>query len=1381
MKTKNILKTILSVAVLGLFGALFLTAPRENVSAAVPMEYRPNYKFASQREKIEEIIYTINATRVNGQAVSTSYFSTLSTLFNVVFSHLPQNKVEYKEVYEICRIGAETLSREYSNSQLSNFQNRCLIPLQDIFDDIKENSSVKAVIVANPDNWSAPLTVTFSADQSVDNSATIPSNGYYWYFTNTDGVEQAMGQWIEVTHTFATEGRYIIHLTVRSINEWIKWVFDGEATTVVLVWPQAANIYISANARKMNEYVPLKFTSQEATDWIILDGSATTPLGTRVIQNHIWTITDASSKQRIHTVNGVGSPSSIRFKFPPNGYYNVTLEVTDNQKKSVSKTYPLIIADPIAQIKITPEDGNTTSIHTFDASTSYSVQSTIKSYVWIVTDADGNTILRERSKSIQHKFERPGIYRVRLQVEDQIGNQNEEVATLNVASTPPVPQFVIEPTKQRRLPSQYRLDASASYDIDTQKGWDSISYDWSFSNNENVSIDETVDGWKRVKISFKEKGTYQVTLTVKDNYGQLQQNTRTINVESSLRPSIRAVPIATKLGTDTTFVVDTNKPIASYSWDFGDGQTRILQENKVIHRYKRVGSYKVKLTVSTVDGETNDITMSVFIGEANAPIPVFSITNGRSETLIPEEACIDEGGNKVDAFSVERYEAITINGRESVNVKWGTENLAFYFKPQWASIIRNMQFQNKFDELGCRFIDMTVEDTAINKTATTRIRFFVNNASPKLQNLTMSFPQMGSAYGIGIGQNTQTNDLFKSDIDPIVIRLDAVGVRDNDGTISTYRWYYYNVDDPDRILEIKYTPASLPYVYFTLPRLPGEYRFAVEITDNDGITTNSEKLLGNWPVVFFPPSATAPDIPMVTLKIDKPNVKVGEIVTLEAIAKITSERPDFASQRTISYDFDGDGTRDTTTKDSKITYVYKNTGSFTPRVKVNYRWYSGIANAERINVEKWVKAWFLYATVGNTLVVRDASYGDIENRKFCADARQCKVNTNWLVENQTYFKKDYAATGKYVVKYDVKAKNGEENSASAIVELQNPSTDPGNIGIVTLPAPGKDGKVSIGEALENKVLFYVEYDGSGDCYVDTDISRDSTTSGQPDQNRDISCNTVALFEYKNQTAWSTIARVYFEQWWQLLTKDISVEFIDINIEIPADQQEIYTLITTTIENLPDNQPEIRSILVLLRSAILAGDDTSSLVLQLHSVYEVKKAEIDVATTQQIDSILAKLSNRTTVSALGGTAYETAKQSIFAAMPSTRKPEVEKIFSTIENAAGDVTTIKTNLFKIPEIGYEEVQKGTLTDVDMDNIQIEVCKIVEYYNISWTTCKTADGETIWAGTETPITTESWSIAKSLFKWILIVVWVIGVVFLALVVVFAVKAKKKEWAQG
>ena len=63
----------------------------------------------------------------------------------------------------------------------------------------------------------------------------------------------------------------------------------------------------------------------------------------------------------------------------------------------------------------------------------------------------------------------------------------------------------MEPTKERTFPSQYTLDASASYDVDTANGNDSISYDRSFSNNDNVTINETLDGGKRIKVSFQEK------------------------------------------------------------------------------------------------------------------------------------------------------------------------------------------------------------------------------------------------------------------------------------------------------------------------------------------------------------------------------------------------------------------------------------------------------------------------------------------------------------------------------------------------------------------------------------------------------------------------------------------------------------------------------------------------------------------------------------------------------------------------------------------------------------------------------------------------------------------------------------------------------------
>ncbi|MEI7477959.1 MAG: hypothetical protein WCJ81_05760 [bacterium] len=42
---------------------------------------------------------------------------------------------------------------------------------------------------------------------------------------------------------------------------------------------------------------------------------------------------------------------------------------------------------------------------------------------------------------------------------------------------------------------------------------------------------------------------------------------------------------------------------------------------------------------------------------------------------------------------------------------------------------------------------------------------------------------------------------------------------------------------------MKYTPSNIPYAYFSLDRIPGEYRFGVEVYDNDGASTKSEDLL----------------------------------------------------------------------------------------------------------------------------------------------------------------------------------------------------------------------------------------------------------------------------------------------------------------------------------------------------------------------------------------------------------------------------------------------------------------------------------------------------------------------------------------------------------
>lgn len=143
---------------------------------------------------------------------------------------------------------------------------------------------------------------------------------------------------------------------------------------------------------------------------------------------------------------------------------------------------------------------------------------------------------------------------------------------------------------------------------------------------------------------------------------------------------------------------------------------------------------------------------------------------------------------------------------------------------------------------------------------------------------------------------------------------------------------------------MKVTPGSTPYVYFSLPRIAGEYRFGVEMYDNDDIEgIRSEDIIGNGPIVVFPPDSKNPDIPIVTLIVDRPSAKVGEAVTLEVKSNVLTNSDDFVANRIIKYDFDGDGTDDLSTKDTKVTYVYEKDGIYTPRVKVTYRGRSGTA------------------------------------------------------------------------------------------------------------------------------------------------------------------------------------------------------------------------------------------------------------------------------------------------------------------------------------------------------------------------------------------------------------------------------------------------------
>jgi PKD repeat protein len=158
----------------------------------------------------------IEALRKTGTEVPPSLFSQLNGQFNAVFQYLPQTPNE-KLIYEKCRITSQRLSTAYNY-----FYNQCYTPLLDIINTINAQSTVKANIIVSPPSGSAPHNVTLDARASTDPSQdTIPNENFYWYFSDVDGIQKTLGVGPVINHTFTRPGKYIIHLTARSVN-WNK-------------------------------------------------------------------------------------------------------------------------------------------------------------------------------------------------------------------------------------------------------------------------------------------------------------------------------------------------------------------------------------------------------------------------------------------------------------------------------------------------------------------------------------------------------------------------------------------------------------------------------------------------------------------------------------------------------------------------------------------------------------------------------------------------------------------------------------------------------------------------------------------------------------------------------------------------------------------------------------------------------------------------------------------------------------------------------------------------------------------------------------------------------------------------------------------------------
>ncbi|MGE0761880.1 MAG: PKD domain-containing protein [Bdellovibrionales bacterium] len=143
-----------------------------------------------------------------------------------------------------------------------------------------------------------------------------------------------------------------------------------------------------------------------------------------------------------------------------------------------------------------------------------------------------------------------------------------------------------------------------------------VSYDWVFGDG------DTAQG-ALVQHVYQSAGARVATLTVTDNMGLSDSASVTIGVQAntaptasfSLTPSSGTAPLMVLL--DGGESNDAEGAIASYVWDFGDGQSGVGVQTT--HVFQNAGNFTVRLTVADSQGLSGTTTKSLAVTAVGLP------------------------------------------------------------------------------------------------------------------------------------------------------------------------------------------------------------------------------------------------------------------------------------------------------------------------------------------------------------------------------------------------------------------------------------------------------------------------------------------------------------------------------------------------------------------------------------------------------------------------------------------------------------------------------------------------------------------------------------------------------------------------------------------
>jgi len=315
---------------------------------------------------------------------------------------------------------------------------------------------------------------------------------------------------------------------------------------------------------------------------VTLDGSGSTdPDGS--IASYAWTFGDGSSGSGVR-------PSAT---YASAGNFTVTLTVTDDRGAS-SQPVTTTVTVNVGQQPPTasaggPYSGTVNQQVAFDGTGSSDPDGSVVSYAWRFGDGNSGT-----GPTPTHSYATGGAFTVTLTVTDNDNLTGTSTTTASITDgsgvQPPVANAGGPYAGNTGIGIQ--MDGSGSADPDGTI----TAYAWDFGDGSRASVARPVH-------AYAAAGLYTVTLVVTDNAGQ--QGTASTTADVTDAPNRAPVanpggPYSAEPGTPVSFdgsgSSDADGSVASYAWEFGDGN--LGSGSAPTHAYAAAGTYTVTLTVT---------------------------------------------------------------------------------------------------------------------------------------------------------------------------------------------------------------------------------------------------------------------------------------------------------------------------------------------------------------------------------------------------------------------------------------------------------------------------------------------------------------------------------------------------------------------------------------------------------------------------------------------------------------------------------------------------------------------------------------------------------------------------------------------------------------